>query len=57
MLDKIFAILSLIMLTAFVGVVVGFVREVDLAIVILVVVLMASYDFWKTLRNGNGRKN
>ena len=57
MMDKVFAALSLIMLTAFVGVVVGFVREVDLAIVILVVVLMASYDFWKTLRNGNDKKS
>lgn len=54
MMDKIFAAISLITLIAFVGVVVGFVREVDLAIVIVVVVLMATYDFWKTLWGGNG---
>lgn len=54
MMDKIFAAISLIMLFAFVGVVVGFVAEWDLALVIIVVLLMASYDFWKTLRGGNG---
>lgn len=54
MMDKIFAAISLIMLFAFVGVVIGFVAEVDLAIVVIVVLLMATYDFWKTLKRGNG---
>lgn len=56
MMDKIFAAISLITLFAFVGVVLGFVAELDLTIVVVIVLLMATYDFWKTLRNGN-RKN
>ncbi len=54
MMDKIFAAISLIMLFAFVGVVIGFVAEWDLAIVVIIVLLMASYDFWKALWRGNG---
>jgi|GEM_PF-897672 len=59
MMDKIFAVFSLVILFAFVGVVIGFVAEWDLAIVVIVVLLMATYDFWKTLwrGNGNGKSN
>ncbi len=57
MMDKIFAAVSLIMLFGFVGVVIGFVAEVDLAIVVIIVLLMASYDFWKTLWRGNGKSD
>ena len=54
MMDKVFAAISLVMLFGFVGVVIGFVAEVDLAIVVIVVLLMATYDFWKTLWPGDG---
>jgi hypothetical protein len=57
MMDKIFAVGSLITLFAFVGVVLGFVAEVDLTIVVVIVLLMATYDFWKTLWGGNGNGN
>ncbi len=57
MMDKIFAAFSLIMLFAFVGVVLGFVAEVDLTIVVVIVLLMATFDFWKTLWRGNGNGN
>jgi len=57
MMDKIFAAVSLIALFAFVGVVLGFVAEVDLTIVVVVVLLMATYDFWKTLWRGKGNDN
>lgn len=57
MMDKIFAAFSLLTLFAFVGVVLGFVGEVDLTIVVVIVLLMATYDFWKTLRNGNGKND
>ncbi len=54
MMDKIFAAISLLLLFGFVGVVIGFVAELDLAIVVIVVLLMATYDFWKTLWHGDG---
>jgi hypothetical protein len=54
MMDKIFAAVSLITLFAFVGVVLGYVAELDLTLVVVIVLLMATYDFWKTLWRGNG---
>lgn len=53
MTDKVFAAISLCMLVAFLGVVIAFVREIDLAIVILLGIGLASYDFWLSVfRNG-----
>lgn len=54
MLDKILATISLLMLIAFMGTVIGFVKEIDLAIVTIIVLAMAIYDFWATLRRGHG---
>ena len=51
MTDKILATTSLFMLVTFLGVVVFFVREVDLAIVILLGIGLASYDFWTHFKN------
>lgn len=48
-MDKIIALAALIGFVVFVGVLVWFVREVDLVIVVLIGVCLASYDFFKTL--------
>ena len=47
--ENIVAIAALIGFVIFVGVLVWFVREVDLIIVVLIGVTLASYDFFKTL--------
>ncbi len=58
MADKIVALASLVGLIAFMGVVVWFVNEPDLWIVVILVLVMASYDFWITLRKSdNGAGN
>ena len=53
MADKLVAVASLVGLIAFMGVVVWFVNEPDLWIVVIIVLVMASYDFWLTLRRSN----
>lgn len=54
MIDKILAILSLAVLVSFLGVIVWFVPEPDLAVVVGVVLVMAFYDFYRTaFRNNN----
>ena len=55
MLDKVLATLSIVLFIAFVGIVVIYVKEVDLTIIIVAVVIIAAYDFWKALRT-NGKK-
>ena len=59
MIDKIMAILGLASLIAFLAVVAWFVPDIDLIVVIVVVSLLAIYDFWRTFHErGNGaRKN
>ncbi len=47
--EKIVALAALIGLFVFVGILVWFVREVDLVIVVVIGVVLASYDFFKTL--------
>jgi hypothetical protein len=61
MIDKVLAVLSLSALLVFTGIVVVFVRELDLAVVIVICLLIGAYDFWATLRkrkngSGNGSK-
>lgn len=46
MLDKILVFISMIALIAFCGVVVGYVREPDLFVVVVLVLALASHDFW-----------
>lgn len=57
MLDRILAVLSLLALMLFLSVVVRFVAEPALWVVVLIVVLMAVYDFWRAVGpkapNGN----
>ena len=57
MLDKILAVLSLTALLAFTLIVVLYVRELDLAIVILICLLIGCYDFWSTFRDQKNRAN
>jgi len=51
MTDKILAVLALATMIASLVVVPVFVPDIDLMIVILLVSIMAIYDFWQTLRN------
>lgn len=54
MLDRSLAAISLLALLVFTFIVVYFVAELDLAIVIIAVLAMGSYDFWATFtQNGN----
>ena len=57
MLDRTLAIFSLLALVAFMGIVTWFVNEPDLWIVVLIVLAMAGYDFWRTLRPRKGPKS
>tara|TARA_B100000700_G_scaffold109692_1_gene123645 strand:+ start:308 stop:484 length:177 start_codon:yes stop_codon:yes gene_type:complete len=57
MIDKVIAAISLVLLIAFLGVVVAFVREIDLAIVILLGIGLASYDFWTSVFRNDGNTN
>lgn len=55
MLDKLLATISLAMLIGFMLIVTAFVNEPDLRIIVVVVLVMAVYDFVRTFRrNGKG---
>lgn len=54
MLDKILVLISMIGLFAFCGVVVAFVAEPDLVVVTLLMLALASHDFWITVFKNNG---
>jgi hypothetical protein len=49
MLDWVLGILSLALLIAFMGVVVWFIGIADLTIIVVLVLVMAVYDFWREL--------
>ena len=53
MIDKIMAIASLATMIAFLLVVVFFVPDIDLIVVVILVSLMAIYDFWQSLRKNH----
>ena len=55
--DKILATLSLLGLIIFTGIVVVFVRELDLAIVVLMCLGIGVYDFWTTVRDAQNAQN
>lgn len=44
--DKVLAALSMLLFIAFLGILVWWVKEPDLIIVVVVVTVMALYDFW-----------
>lgn len=52
MLDKVFALASIAMLAGFLAIVVTYVNEPDLWVVVVVVVVMAAFDFWRSFRPG-----
>ena len=54
MTDKIMAFVALATLVAFLGTVAWFVPDWDLIIVVVFVCALALYDFWRSLRSGNG---
>lgn len=53
MTDKIMAVLALLTMIASLATVAFFVPDIDLILVIIVVSLLASYDFWRQLRSGD----
>jgi ABC-type iron transport system FetAB permease component len=54
MTDRILATISLLMFLIFLGYMAVYIAEVDLWIIIVVVGLMATYDFVQTLRESAG---
>lgn len=56
MLDRIIGIAAIAVLTGFMGILVGFVPDPDLAIVIAIAVAMAGYDFYRALFRKAGKR-
>ena len=46
MLEKALAAIAIASLTAFMGVLITYIREIDLTVVSIVVLIMAAYDFY-----------
>ncbi|MEM7226295.1 MAG: hypothetical protein AAF495_25190 [Pseudomonadota bacterium] len=58
MLDRGLAVIAMALLIVFLGIVVTFVKEIDLTVVCVLVVLMAIYEIWVDVRtSGNGKGN
>ena len=57
MLDRVLAAISILFLIAFLAVLVGFVREPDLTIIIVVVVIMALIDFYLLTKSAPDSKS
>lgn len=49
MLDKVLGFVSICLLTAFLGVVIWFIAEPALTTIVVLVILLAIYDFWREL--------
>lgn len=56
LLDKILAILAMVGLLAFIGVIGGFVLEPDLIIIFLIGGVLAGADFWMSFRKRDENK-
>lgn len=55
MIDRVIGIAAIAVLIGFMGILVGFVPDVDLVIIIAIVVAMAGYDFyWSLFKGRNG---
>ena len=52
MADRILAVLSILLLIGFMSFVTTYVNEPDLWIVVIVVLAMAVFDFWRSFRPG-----
>ena len=48
-LDRILAILSMLALIGFMGIVTVFVNEIDLWLIVALVLAMGIYDFWRSV--------
>ncbi|GHD51369.1 hypothetical protein GCM10017083_25750 [Thalassobaculum fulvum] len=48
-MDKVIGVAAIALLAGFMGILVGFVPDIDLVIVVAVVVAMAGYDFYRSL--------
>ena len=46
MLDRIIVVIALLALTGFTGIIVGYVREPDLTVTVVLMVAFAFHDFW-----------
>ena len=59
MRDKVIGVAAIAVLVGFLGILVGFVTDIDLLIVVTVVTVMAAYDFYlmlfKSENGGTGR--
>jgi hypothetical protein len=49
MLDRVLAFLSMLLLVLFLGVIVVFVKEIDLTVVLVLSVIVGIVDFWGQL--------
>lgn len=54
MVDKVLALLSIVVFIGFLLIVVVFIKRPDLTIITVGVILMAVYDFWTAFRNSGG---
>ena len=57
MLDLLFAIISVALITAFCALLISFVGRIDLAVVIIICLAMAAYDLLIYSFRRNGAKN
>lgn len=53
MTDRLLATLSMAALIAFLGIVVVFVKEIDLGLIVILCLAIGIYDFWTDLRTRN----
>ena len=56
LIDKALAILAMLLVIAFLGILVWWVQEPDLIIVVVIVIVMAIYDFWLGAGHGESIK-
>ena len=54
-MDRLFALLALATLIAFLAIIAGFVPDPDLIIVFGIVILLVIYDFWEALGPSRNR--
>lgn len=53
--DRLLAAISLLAMIAFLGILVIYVKRIDLGVVVVVVIVMAAYDFFREVR-AHGRQ-
>lgn len=55
MVDRILAIFALVLFIGFVATLAVYINRLNLWVVVIIVMAMAAFDFFQTLRNSNGR--